>query len=147
MRSVSPRKQAIAVLAAGVLAVVALPARAQDIEPRAYSNAPVGVNFLIAGYAYTRGGVAFGPSLPITNPNLNTSNAVIAYARALDLWGMSAKFDTTVPYTWLAGSADFRGQTIPRDVNGLANPAFRLSVNFYGAPALTPEQFAGWQQT
>jgi hypothetical protein len=24
---------------------------AQDIEPRAYSNAPVGLNFLIAGYA------------------------------------------------------------------------------------------------
>ena len=24
--------------------------RAQSIEPRAYSNAPVGVNFLIAGY-------------------------------------------------------------------------------------------------
>ena len=86
-----------------------IPACAQDIEPRAYSNAPVGVNFLIAGYAYTRGGVAFGPSLPITNPNLNTSSAVIAYARVLDLWGMSAKFDATVPYTWLSGTADYQG--------------------------------------
>ena len=72
---------------------------AQDIEPRAYSNAPVGVNFLIAGYGYTRGGVAFGPSLPITNPDLHTSNAVVAYARVLDLWGKSAKFDATLPYT------------------------------------------------
>ena len=44
--------------------------RAQDIEPRAYSNAPVGVNFLIAGYAYTRGGLAFDPSLPVTDENL-----------------------------------------------------------------------------
>ena len=34
-------------------------AQAQDIEPRAYSNAPVGVNFLIAGYAYTKGAVPF----------------------------------------------------------------------------------------
>ena len=80
---------------------VALPACAQDIEPRPYSNAPVGVNLLIVGYAYTSGGVAFGPSLPITNPNLNTSNAVVAYARVLDLWGMSGNFDATVPYTWL----------------------------------------------
>ena len=92
-----------------------MPASAQDIEPRAYSNAPVGVNFLIAGYAYTRGGVAFGPSLPITNPNLNTSSAVVAYARVLDLWGMSGKFDATVPYTWLSGSADYRGQTVSAD--------------------------------
>jgi hypothetical protein len=40
------------------------PAFAQDIEPRAYSNAPVGVNFLIAGYAYTEGGLAFDRSCP-----------------------------------------------------------------------------------
>lgn len=123
-----------------------LSARAQDIEPRAYSNAPVGVNFLIAGYAYTRGGVAFGPTLPITNPNLDTSSTVVAYVRTLDLWGMSAKFDATVPYTWLSGTADYMGQTIARNVNGFANSAYRLSVNFYGAPALTPKQFVGWEQ-
>ena len=34
-------------------------ARAQDMEPRSYSNAPVGMNFLVAGYVYTRGGLAF----------------------------------------------------------------------------------------
>ena len=123
-----------------------MPAWAQDIEPRAYSNAPVGVNFLIAGYAYTRGGVAFGQTLSITNPNLNTSNAVIAYARVLDLWGMSAKFDATVPYTWLSGTADFRGQTVQRNVDGFANSAFRLSINLYGAPALTLKEFADWEQ-
>jgi hypothetical protein len=136
----------MAVFAACALGLVDLPARAQEIEPREYSNAPVGVNFLIAGYAYTRGGVAFGPSLPITNPNLHTSSAVIAYARVLDLWGMSAKFDATVPYTWLSGSADYRGETVPRTVNGFANSAFRLSVNLYGAPALTLKEFADWHQ-
>ena len=122
------------------------PAFAQDIEPRAYSNAPIGVNFLIAGYAYTRGGIAFGQQLSITNPNLNTSNAVIAYAKVLDLWGMSAKFDATVPYTWLSGTAEYKGETIPRNVNGFANSAFRLSINLYGAPALTLKEFADWEQ-
>src|SRR5437899_5672723 len=136
----------MAMLAACVLTGVELPAHAQDIEPREWSNAPVGVNFLVAGYAYTRGGVAFGPQLPITNPNLNTSSAVVAYARVLDLCGMSAKFDATVPYTWLSGTADFMGQTVPRNVNGFANSAFRLSVNLYGAPALTLKEFAGWEQ-
>ena len=67
MRPVRSTAHGMAVLAACMLAGFASPARAQDIEPRAYSNAPIGVNFLIAGYAYTRGGLSFGPSLPITN--------------------------------------------------------------------------------
>ncbi len=60
---------------------------AQDIEPRAYSNAPVGVNFLIAGYAYTQGGVAFDPSLPVKDPQLETYSVVLGYARVLDSVG------------------------------------------------------------
>jgi len=139
-------KQVIAALAACVLAGVGFSVCAQDIEPRAYSNAPIGVNFLIAGYAYTRGGLSFDSSLPITNPHLNTSSAVIAYATVLDLWGMSAKFDATVPYTWLSGTADYQGQPVQRTVSGFANPAFRLSVNLYGAPALTLKEFADWEQ-
>jgi hypothetical protein len=138
--------QVITVLAAGVLAAVILPASAQDIEPRAYSNAPVGVNFLIAGYGYTRGGLAFDTSAPVTNPQLHTSNAVLAYARALDLWGKSGKVDVIVPYSWLSGTADFQGATISRTVSGFANPLFRLSVNLYGAPALTLKEFADYQQ-
>jgi hypothetical protein len=144
--SILPTKQVNALLVTCVLSAVGFEVRAQDIEPRAYSNAPVGVNFLIAGYAYTRGGVAFGPSLPITNPNLHTSNAVIAYAKVLDLWGMSGKFDATLPYTWLSGTADYRGQTVPRSVDGFANSAFRLSINLYGAPALPLKEFANWEQ-
>ena len=121
-------------------------ARAQDIEPRAYSNAPVGVNFLIVGYARTQGGLAFDPSLPVKNPQLDTSSAVLAYARVLDLWGKSGKFDAVVPYTWLSGSADFNGQPVERVVNGFADPKFRLSINLYGAPALTLKEFAGYKQ-
>jgi hypothetical protein len=115
VRSTLPAKRAVTTLRACLLALIGFSACAQDIEPRAYSNAPIGVNFLIAGYAYTGGGVVFGPQLPITNPNVNTSSAVIAYARVLDLWGTSAKFDATVPYTWLSGTAGYEGETVPRD--------------------------------
>ena len=46
-----------------VLAAVGV--RAQDLEPRAYVNTPVGLNFLIAGYAYSQGGLSTDPALPI----------------------------------------------------------------------------------
>jgi hypothetical protein len=131
---------ACAILAGGPAAV------AQSIEPRSYSNAPVGVNFLIGGYAYTRGGLSLDPSLPLTDPHLQTSNAVLGYARALDLWGLSGKFDVIVPYTWLSGNAQFEGQPVQRVVNGFADPAFRVSVNLYGAPALSLKDFANYHQ-
>jgi hypothetical protein len=121
-------------------------ARAQDIEPRQYSNTPVGVNFLINGYAYTRGGVAFDSALPLTDPSLNTNSGVIAFARSLDLWGLSGKFDTSVPYTWLSGSADFAGEPLERSVSGFGDALLRLSVNLYGAPALTMKEFRGYKQ-
>jgi len=121
-------------------------ASAQDIEPRAYSNAPVGVNFLIAGYAYTAGAVPFDGALPVSNAELRTSNAVLAYARVLDLWGMSAKFDAILPYSWLSGNAELRGQTIERIVDGVADPRVRLSVNLYGAPALSLREFRDYEQ-
>lgn len=146
MRIISLTQRAWTALRACVLAVAVSPALAQDIEPRAYSNAPIGINFLIAGYAYTRGGVAFDSSLPISNPNLTTSNAVASYATVFGLWGKSARFDAIVPYTWLSGTADYRGQSVERKVDGFANSAFRLSVNLYGAPALTMKEFAGWEQ-
>lgn len=119
---------------------------AQDIEPRAYSNAPVGVNFLIAGYVYTEGGLSFDPSLPISNPQLNTNNAVLAYARSLNFGGKSAKFDVILPYAWLSGTADLDGQPLSRDVNGFADARFRISVNLYGAPAMNLKEFARYKQ-
>jgi hypothetical protein len=136
--------RSLAGLLAAVLLACAPRVQAQSIEPRAYADIPVGVNFLIGGFAYTEGSLA--NSLPITNTHLDVSNGILAYSRSLDLWGKSAKFDTNVPYSWLSGSADYMGQTLTRRVNGFGDPAFRLSVNLYGAPALTPQQFAAYHQ-
>jgi hypothetical protein len=121
-------------------------ALAQDIEPRAYSNAPVGVNFVIAGYVFTRGGLNFDGALPITDAELSTSNAIFAYARVLDLWGRTGKFDVIAPYTRLFGTANYNDAPIERAVSGFNRPAFRLSVNLFGSPALRMREFAGWKQ-
>ena len=135
-------------LAGGVVAfaVQALPARAQDIEPRAYSNAPVGVNFAIAGVVHTRGGLSFDASLPVTNAHIETTGMVFAYARALDMHGKSGKFDVIVPYVRLSGDADYLGQPVARTITGFGRPAFRLSINLHGAPALSMAEFRGWKQ-
>jgi hypothetical protein len=137
------RASAFAVL---ILSGIASTAHAQDIEPRAYSNAPVGVNFVIAGIVATRGGLSTDPSIPLTDARLNTSNIVLAYARALDIGGKSGKFDIIVPYTRLDGSANYQGDPVERDVAGFGRSAFRLSINLHGAPALSIQEFRGWKQ-
>lgn len=140
--SLCRRLAVIALLIVGTLS----PAQAQDMEPRSYSNAPIGLNFLIGGYGYTRGGLAFDSSLPVSNPELTTSSAVLAYGRVLDFWGQSAKLNIIVPLTQLSGTADYAGQTVERDVSGGTDPVFKLSVNLYGAPALSLKEFANYEQ-
>jgi len=138
-------ERVILVLAAALCLGAPSVAQAQDMEPRAYANAPVGLNFLVAGYLYTRGGVAFD-NLPVTNPQLTTSSALLAYARVLGLWGKSAKFSLIVPYGDLSGTAQFAGQPMSRDITGFSDPVFKLAVNFYGAPALSLKDYARYRQ-
>src|SRR6266496_1007330 len=84
-------------VAALVLVTVSFEAHAQDLEPRAYANTPVGLNFLIGGYAYSKGTVGTDPSVPITDTEVKLNSAVLAYVRTLDLWGRPGKFDLIIP--------------------------------------------------
>ena len=86
------------VLLAVSLSGVGSGASAQSLEPRTYSNTPVGMNFLIVGYGYGTGGVVADASLQLENASLQTHGPLLAYARALDVWGKSGKIDIVLPY-------------------------------------------------
>jgi len=130
-----------------IFLLVSVPhASATEIEPRAYINTPVGINFLLLGYAYTDGGLATQASSPVKDAELTMHTGVLAYARSLDLWGKSGKFDLILPYSKLSGHALAAGEKRERRVSGLNDPLVRLSINFYGAPALSLEEFADYQQ-
>jgi hypothetical protein len=121
-------------------------AHAGEIEPRTYVNTPVGINFLLAGYAYSDGGLSTAGASPLKDAHLKLNTGVLAYARTLDVWGKAGKFDVIVPYSHLSGDAMVSGQLRERDVSGLNDPRFRFSVNFYGAPALSLQEFANYRQ-
>jgi hypothetical protein len=129
-----------------VAAILCATLRAQDLEPRAYSNSPTGLNFAIAGYAYAKGTVLTDPSLPLENVSNESHVAVFAYATTLNVLGKSAKFDVIVPYGSLAAKGLVFGLPHARYVNGFADPAFRFSMNFIGAPALTAAEFKDYRQ-
>ena len=121
-------------------------AKAQDAEPRLYTNAPVGLNFLILGHLYSQGKIAFDPSSSITDAEFHSHTEALAYVRTLDIAGKSAKFDVILPYSSFFANGLVAGQPREREMSGLGDPRFRLSVNFLGAPALSAQEFASYQQ-
>ena len=78
--------------------------RAQELEPRAYSNSPTGLNFAIVGYGNAKGSVLTDPSLPLDNVSNESHVALFAYATTLNVLGKSAKVDVIVPYLWLTAN-------------------------------------------
>ena len=121
-------------------------AAAQQLEPRAYANVPTGLNFLIGGYTYSEGGLATDPATPLQNAKLQIHAPFVAYARSFDAWRKSAKLDLVLATACLSGEAEANGVPVSRDVCGLLDPALRVTVNVFGAPALTLEEFRHYRQ-
>ncbi len=119
---------------------------AQTLEPRAYANAPVGMNFLLVGYQNSKGALLFDPAVPITDANAKIDMGLIAYVRTLDVAGKSAKAGVILPYASLYADGYLSGNFRTRDTDGLADPAFYFSMNFYGAPAVSIDEFRKYQQ-
>jgi Putative MetA-pathway of phenol degradation len=121
-------------------------AKAQDAEPRSFTNTPVGLNFLIAGYLYSQGKIAFDPTLSIADAQFDTHTEALAYVRSLDVLGKSAKFDVILPYSSFSAHGLVDDQPRTREMSGFGDPRFRFSINLFGAPALSVKEFANYKQ-
>lgn len=135
----------MAALVSACLLVANGAAFAQDLEPRAYTNLPVGLNFLVVGYAFSGGDITTEATAPLQDGKVDFHGPVLAYARAIAIRGRSAKIDVVVPYGWISGSATVAGEPRERDVAGLGDPRIRVAVNLYGAPALSLAEFADYE--
>jgi hypothetical protein len=133
-----------AVVALIVIAVCsdASRARAQDLEPRAYSASPIGTNFVLLGYSYSKGDVDVDPSLPISNVVATINVVKLGFSHTFDLGGHMASYALQLPYAQASASGQVYEQSKQIFRSGLANFTARLAVNFIGCPALTPAQFA-----
>jgi hypothetical protein len=136
-----------------ILTLALAPAlRAQSLEPRAYANLPIGLNFLIAGYAYSRGDVLLDPSLPVTDASARINAFFVGYVRSLDIGGNSGSIGVFLPYAGVAASGQISvsGESEPQPASvtryGFGDPAVRFALNLHGAPALPLERFREYRQ-
>jgi hypothetical protein len=131
---------------AAAIVHVALLARAQELESRAYSISPRGTNFVILGLARSSGDVSFDSTLPIEDAAATLRSPAFAYVRAIGFAGRSASLGLLVPYIWGSIQGLVSGSFQQAHRSGLAVPAFRFAINLHGAPAMNPLQFRNYQQ-
>jgi len=115
---------------------------AQDMEPRAYSAAPVGMNFLVTGYSWSTGSVVFDPTLPITDVQADVQGLVVAVGHSFNFLGDLGLFTAAIPYVLAHVTGNILEQQAETSRSGLADARFKLSVNLWGNPAMSARQFA-----
>ena len=126
--------------------MISLNADAQELEPRAINNLPLGTNFVIGGYNYAQGNLLLDPALPIEDLNSTIHSGLLAYVRSIKFFDLSAKVDAAVPYVigdW-QGSVD-DGQKGFRTQNGFGDLRLRFSFNFLGSKAMDITEFQNYK--
>jgi hypothetical protein len=131
------------------IALVVGPAdvKAQEAEPRSYSNTPIGLNFLIAGYVYAQGKLAFDPNLSIRlMPNsIPAPGCWLTFDRSISPGSRPSSMSSCRGrHSTPRGLVN--GQPREREMAGLGDPRFRFSFNLFGAPALSAKDFASYHQ-
>ena len=119
---------------------------AQELEPGAYWPLPKGLNIVTIANTLNRGDLAFEPSAPIDEASATINTTAFAFTGTFSLAGRSANAGVGLPV--IGGHLEGLYLGEPAEVGrfGLGDPRFRLAMNLYGAPAMTPQQFASYVQ-
>jgi hypothetical protein len=122
-------------------AAIANTVAAQEMEPRAYSPAPTGAQFVLVGYGYQSGDVLLDASLPLKDANIKLNAASFGYGRTFSLAGRQASVAVLVPYLWgTASGSVFEDQIMVRRSGG-GDLRARFSMLFKGGDARSSGEF------
>lgn len=125
-----------------VLATFGVRVAAQDLEPRAYSRAPVGTKFVVLSYIHQNGDVLLDSALPLKDVSVKLNTGLIGYGQTFGLAGRQANLSMIAPY--IVGHAKgtvFETQQDARR-SGMGDMRLRFAMNIIGSPALSPKEFA-----
>ena len=94
-----------------LLAMLSGLVQAQNLEPRRWSHLPTGLNVLGLGAGYTNGDILFDPALNIEDATYDLYLGAAVYVRTFELFGKSARVDTTSLMQQDAGKACLMGNS------------------------------------
>jgi len=114
-----------------LLPLQSVQSHAAEAGAHAYNNLPVDLNIVQLLYfqSETSGGLS----------NLNTHAGVLRYYRTFSLFGQAALIGGFLPYA--TAKLDVPAFRLHQRVTGFSDPTLVFGMDFFGAPALTREQF------
>jgi len=121
-------------------------ALAQQLDARAYSVSPTGVNIALLGYGRSTGDLSFDPSLPIDQSSAQINTLGAGYFRSINVFGRSANVAVAIPYAVGNLQGNYLGEFIQAYRSGLTDAYTRFAINLYGAKAMNLEEFASYRQ-
>src|SRR5262245_32336894 len=118
---------------------------AQEMEPRAYSRAPIGTQFVLVTYAYQTGDVLTDASLPLRDVKVKLHSSAVGYGRTFALAGRQASLSAIVPYVKGTASGTVFEDNLSVNRSGLGDLRTRFTMNITGSPAMDPKEFAAYK--
>jgi hypothetical protein len=117
-------------------------ARAQELEARAFSPAPIGTTFVLGGVGSSEGAIVFDSSLDVENVRADLDILTTGFGRVF-AWGeRQARVFAVVPYADGTITGDVGDVPQSAELSGLADPRIKVSIALRGAPALSLDEFA-----
>jgi len=141
-----PRRSGCAVCGILLLACLSGPVGAQELQPRAYIPAPVGLNFVTFGYSMNAGGLLYDGAMPLQDGHLRAGAVSAGFGQSLGFLGRSVQILAVLSYMKADLSAAYAGARAYRYRSGLNDAIFRFSMNIHGAPAMSRSEFASYHQ-
>lgn len=125
-----------------LIAVLANTAAAQEMEPRTYSPAPSGTQFVLLSYGHQSGDVLLDSSLPLKDVTVKLNVASFGYGRTFNFAGRQANVAVLVPYIWGTAQGTIFEDQINVRRSGGGDLRVRFSTLLKGGEALAPKEFA-----
>lgn len=120
-------------------------AGAQELIPAAYTPSPVGVNLVSIATYYNDGDITFDPSGPIDDASGRISVSTLSYGRTFGLFKRAASATVILPYVVGDLEGLYLGEPATANRSGTGDLTLRLAANLYGAPAMSPQEFASYR--
>ncbi len=119
---------------------------AQELQPRAYFPAPVGINFFGISYSHNTGGLLLDPSLPVEDAHVVANSGTLSFGQSLGVMGRTAQVLVILPYIQADLTGGVAGSFQSGYRSGLGDMTFRYAMNITGAPAMHIPQYAKYVQ-
>lgn len=117
------------------------PARAQQLEPRAYAPVPVGAKTAGLIYVHSSGDVTLDPSVPIENLQAQVQIVAPYFARFFGLFDRLASVSIVAPAARVDANGEVQGNPHRISRSGMGDPSVRFAINLLGSPALGLQAF------